>query len=329
MRGFIVAVALIVTATAVNAQGPTTGPKVRIAVMEAEWDEGVTQSAWMPSGNSPSVYVREQQTFARGLTEMMIAELVNSGRFVVVERSTLADVMNEQNLQQSGAANAETGVQAGRLIGAQFLIRPAITEFSYGEAARTRGGQVRSPVRLPGVGRPTVGGGKASITASLTLDSRIIDVQTGAITQSVKSEATAEQSMNNFDLGTAIFDYNDTQFEKTPLGEATRAAAADAVKQIVANLGDKPWQGNVVTQRGTQIYINAGQDSGLEVGDVLVVFHPGEALVDPATGLNLGSVEEELGQIRVISIQEKFSIVEPVGGAMTVERGDIVRYVGR
>src|SRR3989337_3302835 len=104
MRSLIVVGTLTAIATALSAQGPNTGPKVRIAVMEAEWDPGVVQSAWMAGGNSPDVYVRERQTFARGLTEMMIAELVNSGRFVVVERSALQDVLNEQNLQQSAAA---------------------------------------------------------------------------------------------------------------------------------------------------------------------------------------------------------------------------------
>lgn len=329
MRSLIVVTTLTAIATALSAQGPNAGPKVRIAVMEAEWDPGVVQSAWMSGGNSPDVYVSERQTFARGLTEMMIGELVNSGRFVVVERSALQDVLNEQNLQQSGAANPETASRAGQLIGAQYLIRPAITEFSYGEAAGTRGARVRSPVRVPGLGRPSVGGGSASITASLTLDSRIMEVQTGAITQSIKSEAKAQQSMNNFDLGTAVFDYDNTNFQKTPLGEATREAVADAVKQLVASLGDKAWQGNVVTMRGSQIYINAGQDSGIKVGDILALFRPGEALVDPATGLNLGSVDEELGQVRVSSIQEKFCIADAVAGSMTAQRGDIVRYVRR
>lgn len=329
MRGIVLAVTAVATiGLPLLAQGPTGGPKIRIAVMDAEWDPGVVQSAWMPGGGGPDVYLRERQSFARGLTEMMIAELVNTGRFVVVERTQLADVTSEQNLQQSGAVNQETAAKVGQLIGAQFLIRPAITEFSYGDQAGTKGVGVRPPVSAPVVGRVRIGGGKAKIIARLVLDSRIVEVETGAITQSLKSEATAEQSMSNFDLGTAVFDYDNTEFQKTPLGAATREAVADAVKQLVANLGDKPWQGSVVTMRGNQIYINAGQDMGIRVGDVVEMSRAGEALVDPATGLNLGAVETKLGRARVTSVQEKFSIAEPLD-SFTCERGDIVRFSGR
>lgn len=300
------------------------GPKVRIAVTEVEWDPGVRQTAFMRGGNSPSVMVSEQQTFARGLTEMMIAELLKTQRFIVVERKAMDDVMAEQKLQQTNG-NPETSAKVGQLVGAQFLIRPAITEFSYGNQASTQGGSVRSPVRLPGLGRPTVGGGKSSITAKLVLDSRVMEVETGQVTTSVRSEATATQTMNNFDVGTAIVDYKAANFEKTPLGEATQEAVADAVNKLVAQLGDKPWEGRVVTVRDGQIYLNAGQDSGVKPGDVLELSRGGEALVDPATGLKLGQAETKLGRLKVTSIQEKFSIAEPIA-PVTAQRGDIVRY---
>ena len=324
----VLAGALALAAGPVAAQGPVTGPKIRIAVMETTWDEGVVQRAWMSGGNSPSVYLEERQTFARGLTEMMVSELLKSGRFIVVERKALDDVFAEQNLQMSGAANPETASQAGRVVGAQFLIRPEITEFSYGDQAKTQGGSVRSPVNIPVVGRPRVGGGRAKITASLVLDSRVIEVETAQILTSVKSDAEAEQSMNNFDLGTAVFDYNNTEFEKTPLGAATREAVAEAVQRLVAELGNKPWQGRVVTVQGGQIIVNVGQGSGINVGDVLEVFRGGEKLVDPETGVSLGQMETKLGRMRVITLQEKFLIAQPLEG-VTAQRGDIVRYLGQ
>ncbi|MDH3495560.1 MAG: hypothetical protein OER21_02240 [Gemmatimonadota bacterium] len=319
---------MAVTPPWLAAQAPQGGPKVRIAVMETEWDPGVVQSAWMSGGNSPDVFMRERQTFARGLTEMMVAELLKTGRFIVVERKALDDVFAEQDLQRSGAVNQETASQAGRLVGAQFLVRPEITEFSYGQAGSTKGGAVKVPVKVPLAGRVRVGGGKAKITALLVLDSRIIEVETGQITTSVKSEAEAEQSMNNFDLGTAVFDYNAADFEKTPLGAATREAVSDAVAQIVKELGDTPWQGRVVTVRSGQVYVNAGEDMGLRVGDVLEVFRPGEKLVDPETGLSLGATETRLGKMRIASVQEKFLIAEPLA-SFTAQRNDIVRYVGQ
>jgi curli biogenesis system outer membrane secretion channel CsgG len=313
-----------VAASPLVGQQARVGPKVRIAVTEVEWDPGVRQTAVMPGSNSPSVMVSEQQTFARGLTEMMMSELLKTGRFIVVERKAMDDVLAEQNLQQT-QGNPETAAKVGQLVGAQFLIRPAITEFSYGDEAGTKGGSVRSPVSIPGLGHARIGGGKASITAKLVLDTRLMEVETGQVTTSVRSEATATSKMNNFGVRTSLFDYNDTEFKKTPLGAATQEAVADAVQKIVAELGDRPWEGQVVTVRAGQIYLNVGESAGIKVGDVLDISHPGEKLVDPATGLNLGSADTKLGQVRVTSVQEKFSIAAPVG-TFTTQRGDVVKY---
>ena len=82
----------------------------------------------------------------------------------------------------------------------------------------------------------------------------------------------------------------------------------------------------VVTVRDGQVYINAGSNSGIEAGDVLAVFRIGEELVDPETGLNLGQIEEKLGELEVAAVEEKFSIARTLG-EFACERNDLVRYV--
>ncbi len=92
----LIALALPPTADSLNAQdAQRTGLKVRIAVMEPYWDPGVLQSNWAYGGNAPSVYTSQQQTFARGLNEMMIAELLETRRFIVLERKELEDILAE------------------------------------------------------------------------------------------------------------------------------------------------------------------------------------------------------------------------------------------
>ena len=49
-------------------------------------------------------------------------------------------------------------------------------------------------------------------------------------------------------------------------------------------------------------------------------------LVDPETGLNLGQIEEKLGQLEVTSVDEKFSIARQIG-EFACERSDLVRFV--
>ena len=89
-----------------------------VAVMESMWDPGLFWATGV-FGAAGYSYSSSLESYAQGLTEMMVAELLKSGRFVVVERQAIADVLAEQDLQYSGAVNPETAVQAGRVVGAQ------------------------------------------------------------------------------------------------------------------------------------------------------------------------------------------------------------------
>jgi curli biogenesis system outer membrane secretion channel CsgG len=67
------------------------GPKLRIAVMESSWDPGLFEATGT-FGAAGYTYNESLENYAQGLTEMMVTELVNSGRFVVVERQAIHDV---------------------------------------------------------------------------------------------------------------------------------------------------------------------------------------------------------------------------------------------
>jgi hypothetical protein len=54
------------------------------------------------------------------------------------------------------------------------------------------------------------------------------------------------------------------------------------------------------------------------------VYSEGEALIDPDTGISLGSTEEMVGAIEIAEVKEKFSIAYPVSGG-GFKRGDSVR----
>ncbi len=123
-----------------------------------------------------------------------------------------------------------------------------------------------------------------------------------------------------------MLDVSASGFEDTPLGEATRDAVQQAVASIIAEIGDEPWEGRVVTVRDGQVYVNAGAEAGIQVGDVLEVFRVGEELVDPDTGLTLGQIEEKLGRLEITSVQERFSVARPLS-EFSCERNDLLRFV--
>ena len=84
-----------------------------------------------------------------------------------------------------------------------------------------------------------------------------------------------------------------------------------------------PALGSVVKVERGRIWLNRGQDA-MAVGDALEVFSKGEELIDPETGISLGSEYSMTGRARVTEVREKFSIAELDVSAGTVNRGDRV-----
>jgi TolB-like protein len=64
----------------------------------------------------------EYQSLSKGLAEMMITGLNQSGSLRVVERQKLRSIMDELKLSQSGAVSEESSLRAGKLLGAQHLV---------------------------------------------------------------------------------------------------------------------------------------------------------------------------------------------------------------
>jgi curli biogenesis system outer membrane secretion channel CsgG len=111
---------------------------------------------------------------AQACQDVFVTELVKSGRFRVVEREQLEALMTEKNLALSGDIDPKTAVRAGKLLGVDYLLTGAVTEY----------GNTRSSVDTPGVAGhghwlPGVSVGKNAFTAAV--NARLIDTETGEI----------------------------------------------------------------------------------------------------------------------------------------------------
>jgi hypothetical protein len=78
------------------------------------------------------------------------------------------------------------------------------------------------------------------------------------------------------------------------------------------------------------VYINRGLAAGIRPGDRLTVWAPGEALIDPETGFNLGSDEQFVCSVEVRRVNDNFSVATPgqTCHGRIINRGDIVRLEG-
>lgn len=253
-----------------------------------------------------------------GLAAQLTTALIESGRFVVVERAELAGVLREQEMGLQKIVPRETAAQAGRMTGAQMLVRGSVTEFDQ----KTGGDGFRI-----GLGRASagLGLGMQSSEGVVGIDIRLIDTTTGQVLQSHKVHEKLSARGVAADVNVRQLSFGGDSFNKTELGQATRAVIEKAVNLIVQAMEPVAWTGRVVDVSGGQVYLNAGASENIQPGHRLTVSTVVRELTDPASGALLGIEEAPLGVVEVTSVQPKFSIAR-MHQPFEAKRGDLVRF---
>src|SRR4030095_4449534 len=125
---------------------------------------------------------------AEAAQDVFVTELVKSGKFRVVEREQLEALMQEKNLTLSGDVDPATAVRVGKLLGVNYLLTGAVTE--YGVTDKSAHGS--------GIGRlPGFAAGQRSFVAAL--NARVIDTSPGEMVWA--DEASQEESSVKVSVG--------------------------------------------------------------------------------------------------------------------------------
>ncbi len=99
---------------------------------------------------------------------------------------------------------------------------------------------------------------------------------------------------------------------------------SDKLHQRFPNL-----RGAVVAVKGADLYLSLGEKDKVVKGVKLSVYREGAPFRHPATGVVLGKLEEEIGEVEVVEVREKFSIARLVrlapGGQFSPRVKDTVR----
>jgi curli biogenesis system outer membrane secretion channel CsgG len=272
---------------------PLTGLKKRVAVFNFE---------------NKSDYGRGN--VGEGMADMLTTELVKSGNYRVIERAELQSVMQELKLGLTGMVTSNTAAQVGKQLGVELAVFGSVTEFGQKEESK-------------GIGFGKRKFGANQIKARVAIDLRIVNVETGEILAA--DNVAKEESQTGISVAIPDFNFqNQAEFDKTLVGKATRACTQEIVGKIEAQMGKVPWYGKIIKESGGMVYINRGVGSGLQVGNVLEAYSPGEELIDPETGISLGSEESKIGRVQIIDVQQKFSkaIIKQGAG---FKAGDLVK----
>lgn len=270
---------------------------------------GLRKTVAVDTFQTPDSIIGGQGT-SEGLTSMLTDALLHDGRFVVVERDALSVITTEQQLGAQHSTTVETAAQAGQLIGANLVVRGAVTKFEAQAASNS--------ISIAGVGMTS---GHALVAVTL----RVIDTTTGQVIATAKGEGTAAShgatlSLNLSGGQTAALG---SQHE-TPLGQAAEQAIDRAVAQITVGMERAPWSALVIENADGRIFINAGAQQNLQPDTVLHVYRKDHDLTDPATGLVLETLRTDVGVVKVTEVREKVSVAQSVSGGPPA-RGDILQ----
>jgi curli biogenesis system outer membrane secretion channel CsgG len=311
-------------ATRMEAQGIGVAPeagRLRLAVMELNGSALRIQQTQgqVPQGGgvqtTQTVNLPPPPEFARTLTEILTTSLINSNRFVVLERQQLQTVMAEQDLASAGRVNKETGAATGHVIGAQAMVTGDITGYSYTQ--QSLGGGALNVIKNIKVGA-------SRVSASVVIDLRLVDAATGEVLASATGNGRASSTGVAADLTRGDQQISAAGAWSTPLGQASRAAINEVVEQLVSGMPEPRWSAKVVEVRDGLVYLNAGSADGVSPGLVLEVYEVQPPLIDPDTGKNLGAPDKLLGEIQVETVQAGFSTAKVVTGA-SFARNNVVR----
>jgi len=236
-------------------------------------------------------------------SDILTTELFKTGAFILVERAQLRQVLGEQSLGQTGVVNAETAAQAGKVLGLNALVTGSISQFGVSTGGADYG-VYKQKVQ----------------TAKCTVDVRVVDASTGQLLFADSGRGEFEKKAQEV-LGMG----SRAGYDETLGQEALRSAITKFMDNLVQRLQSVDWSGAVAMVSGTDVYINAGRDVGLNPGDVLMVQTLGQEIIDPQTKVLLGRTRGAVkAELMVTEIDERFTIAKVRSGT-GIQVGDMVR----
>lgn len=209
----------ITTATQLLAALPEPAHKPAIAVYIIEDKTGQNKV----EGGAVSRVV------SQGATEMLISALVRSRQFVVLDRVRFNDVIQEQNLQTSGRLLPGTGPEIGKMVGADYILSGAVTEY-----------QVDMETGGLGLVIAGKGGSTEYARATTAIDLRLTDVATGEVVwaESLRGEIFGEKvGLQVFSfLGKNIVEFETGEGMQEVVNLVLRTLLEEAVFKLVQHL---------------------------------------------------------------------------------------------
>lgn len=202
-------------------------------------------------------------------SDMLASRLIQSGRFLVFERTDLNKLLKEKNISSN----------TDKLIGVDTVITGSVTEF--GRAIEGESGFLSST--------------KIQV-AKAKVDIRLVDVSTGHAFYSAIGAGTAStESGQVFGFGSKA------EYDATLNDRVIASAISDVIDKLVSTLEKRPWRTDILGIEGKQIYISGGKRQGLNIGDQLSIMKAGKKVKSQQSGFDISLPPKEVAKVKIVS----------------------------
>ena len=252
------------------------------------------------------------------VADQLVSKLAKSDRFVLVERSRIEKIFQEQALGQSGAITEDTAPQVGQLLGVEALILGTVLEAN----------QETDQHKLDNEKKKWSLALKATV-GNVRISYKMVNTTTGEIL--LADNVFAKEIKPGFGLKTKDLDLeNMFDFDQTVIGIATRKAINKIVQDIVQSVETIEWVGKVVQSKAdTLVYFTPGRGTGVKLEQLFDIFEyidiQEEEIVLDDEAVN------NAAKARVIVtgfIGDKVARAKVIRGGK-IKRGDVVKLVTR
>lgn len=245
-------------------------------------------------------YDKDNDPMGKQALDILSAKLGASGKFILLERNDLQQLLEEAN---------RNGQSAQQAIGADYMIIGSITEFGRKNTSQS---QVFTTSKTQ--------------TVEAAVSIRLVDVATGQIIYSDQGKGSAEITTKSTFVGTG----GHAGYDATLSDKAISAAIDQLVENIINKLSDKPWKSYLLSYDSDAIIIAGGKSQGIEPGMVFAVKTVGKNVKNPQTGIMVTLPGKEVGKIKVEETggdtpETEYSIVSMIEG--TVDSENLSNYI--
>lgn len=244
-------------------------------------------------------YDKENDPMGKQALDILSSKLAASGKFLLLERSDLASLLEE----------CQKGGSAASTIGADYMIIGSITE--YGRKNTGKNGVFTS---------------QKTQTVEAAVSVRLVDVATGLIIYSDEAKGSAELTTK-----TTMGVGGQASYDATLSDKAISEAIGQLVENIINKCTNNPWKTYFLSYDDDAILIAGGASQGIKEGMIFNIKTEGKKVKNPQTGIMVTLPGKSVGTVKVLMTggdtpETEYSFVE-VNSSEKIDANNMSNFI--